>query len=889
MAVSRIKIYGGNPTVGKTDGTAISSGTYRSSIAVELNALENEEKIIKLAIRTDTDYKTVGNTKLYFQYTTDSLATERSFDYLKFSRQSNGSSATNTLQISDEINSTNTIFYLVVSSRRSDSVGKDRSIQLVVSGTVVSPDDYPGRYLLTESNQSSKFNNDKFYYWSLSDFNLSGKNELWIKLDYSAERDDEPVFRLLIANASGSTDTAVGLRLYASSSPLVISSYVNGEKVESISTSDSGYTYYTGIFHTLLLHVKKNSDPAIEFSINGFKGTARVFTQTSGANHNYPLETIMLNVPGGHKGERYGISGADDPPEVSWLGFSYIIVSDSKMKLDDYDYSTAETLDEKSFFDFERGIKKHTSGFTSFDVVAQFFSAVKFDVSVNFYSDISTYPTDSAEIFPVATSEPVTIPAVVEPDAAANTSGIQSISIQIAEQQITDQVSFTGIIPFDILDYIRGQYFDYVYNMRIESVTQSGILFACRCCTDSDESLYTMLQYDAEVDSKYLEWHDVNIGTSTNTTDDEDEDSFIGVQASQHFWNMASFLGLEPKMQIADFSSTFSENVGGMTLYDLIRSIFGWTARIPPHMINVFIRGNQLCAIQRGHEEHVIDISNANITQPVFSRELVRTFRAADSVNYKTEVRTIPTYTTKPVYEGVDKAKVQPLASDTRVDKDGTTTINYSYDSDGMLVKTEETSPTSRTVTTHTYITGANGNKFLSKEETTVYDLTGSQIDYRSVKHSPTNYGQAAVTAGNDQSENIVSTVKNVPYDERPTPYALGQQLKALVSEQSGSKRQERLVPGIVDYDTSFPVADIHTLYRITAAITKLNRKIQETVTLSLFGCPHVIDFNDRIILFGNEYFLKSNNISTTPRIFHQQNLTLVRWIGYPADMYEDF
>ena len=168
----------------------------------------------------------------------------------------------------------------------------------------------------------------------------------------------------------------------------------------------------------------------------------------------------------------------------------------------------------------------------------------------------------------------------------------------------------------------------------------------------------------------------------------------------------------------------------------------------------------------------------------------------------------------------------------------------------------------------------------MSAEETTVYDLDGSQIDYRSVKHSPTNYGQAAVTAGNGDSQNIVSTVKNVPYDERPTPYALGQQLKALITEQSGSKRQERLVPGIVPFDTSFPV-DEESCRRITEAIKTLNRRVQETVTLSLYDFPHVIDFNDRILLFGIEYFLVSNKVSTTPRVFHQQNLTLVRWVGF--------
>ena len=519
--------------------------------------------------------------------------------------------------------------------------------------------------------------------------------------------------------------------------------------------------------------------------------------------------------------------------------------------------------------------------------LAKMINVYPLDLS-DFWQPAQTFRLRKQAVKSISRSTPdVSILPEIIPSAENNTTGIQSIDLTLAEQQITDQVTFTGIIPFDVDDFVNGQYFDYEYSMSIESVTKSGILFTCHCCSDADELLYTLLNYKIpEVDDKYKVWHDANTALDkTNTTktyDSEGNDSegASATAASEHLWDIGRGLSLRLTARFTDFLSTVDSTVAGVTYRDLIRSIFGWTARIPPLMINVFIRGDQLYVIQRGHEEHVIDISNAKITQPVFTRELVRTFWG-ETPYINTEVRTVPTYTTTPVYEGIDKAKVQPLASDTRQDSDGTTTINYSYDADGMLIKTEEISPTSRTVTTHKYSTGANGNKFLVTEETTVYDLDGKQIDYRSVKHSPTNYGQAAVTAGNAQSENIVSTVKNVPYDERPTPYAVGQQLKALITEQSGSKRQERLVPGIVDFDTSFPIADEATLHQITLALQFLNRTEKETVTLSLYDYPHIIGFNDRIVLNDREYFLVSNRIYTTPRIFNQQNLTLVRWLGW--------
>lgn len=451
------------------------------------------------------------------------------------------------------------------------------------------------------------------------------------------------------------------------------------------------------------------------------------------------------------------------------------------------------------------------------------------------------------------------------------TSGTQSIRIRIAEQQLFDQITFSGVVPFEMRQTIDGKYFDYEYRAQIESITKSGILYTYNCCSDVDKYLYELLYYGAE--EKTTDWYD-----STGETLPADTEEDIYLPASIHFGKMAEVLGLEPHFQAMHFLSTVDSKARGVTCLDYIRSVFGWSSRVPTLLINVFIRDNKIYAIQRGHEQNVVDISDAKISQPVYSQELVRT-RWGETPYNNTEVRSVPLSSTRYIYEGADKAKIKPLASDTREDVDGTTTINYSYDSDGMLIKTEERSPRTVTITEHKYITGTTGNKILSEERTTVYDLSGNQIDYRSVKHSHTNYGQAAVTAGNSDSENIVSMAKNVPFDERPTPYALGQHLKAIITEKTGSKQQYRTISGILPYDSSFPVLDGEGLQEIANAILDLDRSIKETVTLSLFGYPHIIDFNDRIVLNGEEYFLSSNEISTTPRIQQQQNLSLVRFI----------
>ena len=85
--------------------------------------------------------------------------------------------------------------------------------------------------------------------------------------------------------------------------------------------------------------------------------------------------------------------------------------------------------------------------------------------------------------------------------------------------------------------------------------------------------------------------------------------------------------------------------------------------------------------------------------------------------------------------------------------------------------------------------------------------------------------------------------------------------------------------------DTSFPVREFDLLYELTDDLLWLNRKTEETVTVDLIsriidGVPeinHIVDFTERILFNGAEYFLVSNKISFTPRKLIQK-LTLIRW-----------
>ena len=202
--------------------------------------------------------------------------------------------------------------------------------------------------------------------------------------------------------------------------------------------------------------------------------------------------------------------------------------------------------------------------------------------------------------------------------AAQNNGDIQSIELKFSEQQITDVLKFTTTTPFNVLDPILGRYFDFICNMRVESVQKQGALYSVVCCSNIDDMLFTPLNYDLP-SITYGHWYNERTVIPRQ----------ICPLASQHVAKIAEALNLQPVMQFQDFYSTveFGENAeSGASYNDIIRDVFGWSSRVPTELINVFIRHNYLYVIQRGFESRVIDITNAPHTTPIVSHELVRMF-----------------------------------------------------------------------------------------------------------------------------------------------------------------------------------------------------------------------------------------------------------------------
>ena len=68
-----INVYNNNPTTGGTDGNAVSqNGAQTNPVSVTLDASISQSDTVKLALRCDSGYQTVGNTTIAASGTTAS-------------------------------------------------------------------------------------------------------------------------------------------------------------------------------------------------------------------------------------------------------------------------------------------------------------------------------------------------------------------------------------------------------------------------------------------------------------------------------------------------------------------------------------------------------------------------------------------------------------------------------------------------------------------------------------------------------------------------------------------------------------------------------------------------------------------------------------------------
>lgn len=128
MAEYLVNIYQGNVTAGGKDGTKVSTdGTYTAPVDVELDASQNESKIIPLAIRANSGYKTSGTVTIG-----DSNDTN---DLWKFS-WTQGGTFTDSISTENTITDINTLFYAKASFVSTELPKSDSAVSARVSSKV---------------------------------------------------------------------------------------------------------------------------------------------------------------------------------------------------------------------------------------------------------------------------------------------------------------------------------------------------------------------------------------------------------------------------------------------------------------------------------------------------------------------------------------------------------------------------------------------------------------------------------------------------------------------------------------------------------------------------------------------------------------------------------
>ena len=130
MANPYINVYMNNPTEGATDGTAVSTdGAFTAPISFALDASQNEEQIIPLAVRTESGYRTVGTVTICDQNDTN--------DRLKLCWTADGSFA-DSITTANSIDSVNTLFYAKATSADSENPPTDRSASFKINAVIAS-------------------------------------------------------------------------------------------------------------------------------------------------------------------------------------------------------------------------------------------------------------------------------------------------------------------------------------------------------------------------------------------------------------------------------------------------------------------------------------------------------------------------------------------------------------------------------------------------------------------------------------------------------------------------------------------------------------------------------------------------------------------------------
>lgn len=500
-------------------------------------------------------------------------------------------------------------------------------------------------------------------------------------------------------------------------------------------------------------------------------------------------------------------------------------------------------------------------------------------------------------IFDVKAETAVAINSVFDVQSAVpfHNTMFESLSITLNSNALSDSFNLNTVIPAAnpaLDDTFTGRILDYDYRFKANEKSVSGKRVSISGRYSDDKLVYTRYSFTIP-NSETIGVHD---------------GKFI-FRASSYFNGIARALGLNPRFYCADWAvKAGSLPTGNVTYQNLLSSFFGWRSDLPQVLINVFIRGNDLFAVERGWEQDVIDDNLGQLVELLDSRNVVQ----IPSVSIK-RMRTESAVTIEyPDGSGADsKDIVDEPEPFTGTISFGTARLTYE---DGYLKERVE----GTRVTKYTYVTYDN-KLYLSVEEMLDSDAeTANKTEYEYVNNNDVLYlavekrysGGTIVNNVPDYTDAVIittthsplgngwygTTTRNESTDEVTTALVQGGPANS-ISQYTLKKTQEatnscwditkkltdrilaRLL-GTPIINTNFPIDTkfgVGGIFELAKEVDWLNNAIEERISMEVVNISHVINFTDIIHYKWNYYNLESNSISVTPGGI-RQSIEIVRW-----------
>ena len=526
---------------------------------------------------------------------------------------------------------------------------------------------------------------------------------------------------------------------------------------------------------------------------------------------------------------------------------SNVTLINSSLLADTVRQTTHTTIQDNSTFDTFYN-RERTDGL-------QADAAINKQVNDGGFND-TVYRTRQADILAADTARGLMHQYTINVDTfrqipyAAKGLNPQSISINLEKGQLSE--FFEMVMPYDLpLEAsITGRLLDFDYKFKVYQTSGTGLMRTITGMYDVDRLLYTPFTY--------------TLGSGR-------------MAAKTHAKNIARMLGKSLYWAADDFifSETFS-GIGGATIQNMISGLFGWAGNLPQDWINVFLRGDTLKIVQRGHEPNEIDITGTAHSRPEVTRRLMRSVWSGTGTHSARNKLTIsPLGFSGTIRFGDSEVTYRYglVVREVTATAQGQSVTTYDYDYDDYLVKKVTTTPDEVITTTYDYAITIN-DKYLATETAVSADKSGNTNSTTVTQHVYLGngwYGTAVYVDGAFQS----SSVSSGKPGGKANKYIIDQSNLNLGSRYP--KDDGGQIEGAALFDTEFPIYDSDTLKKLTRDIEWLNRKTEERLTMDIWQYGHLIDFTDRVKYQGNTYYLESNQVSRTPTEL-KQTVTIVRW-----------